>query len=32
MVQNYWMAAVVGGCASLASLWMAGKLTLHGAR
>jgi predicted MFS family arabinose efflux permease len=32
MVQNYWIAAVVGGCASLASLWMAGKLTLHGAR
>jgi predicted MFS family arabinose efflux permease len=32
MVQNYWMAGVVGGCASLASLWMAGKLTLHGAR
>jgi predicted MFS family arabinose efflux permease len=32
MVQNYWMAAVVGSCASLASLWMAGKLTLHGAR
>jgi predicted MFS family arabinose efflux permease len=32
MVQNYWMAGVVGSCASLASLWVAGRLTLHGAR
>ncbi len=31
-LQNYWMAAVVGGCASLAALWVAGQLTLHGAR
>ncbi len=31
LVQNYWMAAAVGACASLLAVWMAGKLTLHGA-
>jgi predicted MFS family arabinose efflux permease len=31
LVQNYWMAAVVGAAASLLALWMAGKLVLHGA-
>lgn len=32
LVQNYWVAAVVGSCASLASIWVVGKLTLHGPR
>jgi hypothetical protein len=30
-VQNYWMAACVGVFASFISMWLAGKLTLHGA-
>ena len=30
-VQNYWMAACVGVLASLVTMWLAGKLTLHGA-
>jgi len=30
-VQNYWMAACVGVLATLGALWLAGKLTLHGA-
>lgn len=30
-VTHYWMAAVLGGCASLAALALAGRLTLHGA-
>jgi predicted MFS family arabinose efflux permease len=32
LVQNFWMSAVLGSCASLAAVWMAGRLTLHGAR
>ncbi len=31
LVQNYWMAAAVGACSSLLAVWLAGKLTLHGA-
>ncbi len=31
LVQNYWMAAVVGAAASVCAIWMAGRLTLHGA-
>ena len=30
-VQHYWMAAIVGVVATLGSLWLAGRLTLHGA-
>ncbi|MGA0572228.1 MFS transporter [Variovorax sp. VNK109] len=30
-VQNYWMTAVVGAMATLAAVWLAGTLTLHGA-
>ncbi len=29
MVQNYWMAAVLGAFASFGAVWLAGKLTLH---
>lgn len=29
LVQNYWMAALLGGSASLLSIWMAGKLQLR---
>ncbi|GAA4427556.1 MFS transporter [Acidovorax lacteus] len=31
LVQNYWMAAVVGIGASVLAMWMAGRLHLHGA-
>jgi hypothetical protein len=31
LVQNYWMAAVVGMLASLGAVWVAGRLHLHGA-
>lgn len=31
LVQNYWMAAVVGMAASLGAVWVAGRLHLHGA-
>ena len=31
MVQNYWMSAALGACASLAAIAVAGKLHLHGA-
>lgn len=31
LVQNYWMAAVVGIFASLGAVWVAGRLHLHGA-
>jgi len=30
-VQNYWMSAALGACASLAAIAVAGKLHLHGA-
>jgi predicted MFS family arabinose efflux permease len=29
LVQNYWMAALLGGIASVLSIWMAGKLQLR---
>ena len=29
MVEHYWMAAVLGSCASLLAFWMVGKLNLH---
>ncbi len=29
LVQNYWMAALLGGTASVLSIWMAGKLQLR---
>jgi predicted MFS family arabinose efflux permease len=29
MLQHYWIAAAVGGCASLATVWLAGKLDLR---
>jgi predicted MFS family arabinose efflux permease len=29
LVQNYWMAALLGGVASVLSMWMAGKLKLR---
>jgi predicted MFS family arabinose efflux permease len=31
-LQHYWMAALVGAAASLATVWLAGRLRLHGAR
>ncbi|MES2974221.1 MAG: MFS transporter [Pseudomonadota bacterium] len=31
LVQDYWVAAAAGACASLLAVWMAGRLTLHGA-
>ena len=31
MVTHYWLAAVLGSCASLLAFWMVGKLHLHGA-
>ena len=31
LVQNYWMAAVVGMAASLGAVWVPGRLHLHGA-
>lgn len=31
LVQGYWHAAVVGAAASLMAVWLAGRLTLHGA-
>ncbi len=31
LVQNYWVAALVGCTASLLAMWMAGKLVLNGA-
>jgi predicted MFS family arabinose efflux permease len=29
LVQNYWLAALVGACASVAAFWLVGKLDLH---
>ena len=29
LLQNYWMAAVVGGCASLLAVFVATRLQLH---
>ncbi len=29
LVQHYWIAALVGACASLAAIWTAGRLDLH---
>lgn len=31
LVQGYWKAALVGAAASLLAVWLAGRLTLHGA-
>lgn len=31
LVQNYWMAAVLGMAASVLSMWVVGRLRLHGA-
>lgn len=31
LVQGYWVAALVGACASLTAVWLAGRLHLHGA-
>lgn len=30
LVQDYWMAAVLGALASFGAVWLAGRLTLHG--
>lgn len=32
LLQNYWHAAVLGAFASLLAIWLAGRLTLHGAQ
>jgi hypothetical protein len=29
LVQNYWMAGLVGACASLAAMALAGRLDMH---
>lgn len=31
LVQHYWVAALIGSVASLMTVWLAGKLKLHGA-
>ena len=31
LVQNYWVAGVIGVVASLVSVWLAGRVRLHGA-
>ena len=30
LVEHYWMSAALGACASLAAVWLVGRLSLHG--
>ena len=30
LVQGYWVAALLGASASLAAIWLAGRLSMHG--